>query len=137
MNLKMICGFHWITKMVILLTGLLLGLLLIAFVMEVFVMPHNYMVSNGLGAMILSLAWILIQVFLFVLIIIALYTAVMRIKIWIEKYLDTMLAKLDALSEQKSHEEDIAAAHAVMHEKAERIEKKLDSIKHILKDVAE
>jgi len=137
MNLKTIRGFHWVTKLVILLTVLFLGLLLVTIVLVAFVMPENYMVSNGLGALIMTLGWILIQVFLFALIVIALYTVVMRIKSWIEKYLDTMLAKLDALSEQKSHEEDIAAALAVMHEKADRIEKKLDSIEHILKDVAE
>jgi len=136
MNLKTIREFHWITKMVILLTGLLLGLLFVTIVMVAFVMPHNYMVSNGLGAMILSLAWILIQVFLLLLIVIALYTMVMRIKTWIEKYLDTMLAKLDALTEQKT-ERETGAVLAVMNEKVERIDKKLDNIEHILENVAE
>ena len=93
--------------------------------------------SQGLGGMAMSLAWILIQVFFVILIIIVIYMAVTRVKTWIEKYLDAMLGKLDTLTDQKADREHAGAGLAVMNEKVERIEKKLDNIERILEKVAE
>jgi len=133
---KTIRGFHWITKIVIALTILLLGLLLAAAI------AGYYWVSNqadtnalntyqGLGAMVMSLGWILTQAFLVVLVIIAIYMAVMAAKAWIEKYLDAMLAG------QKADREAAAAALTAMDEKLTRVERKLDRIEQILEKVAD
>lgn len=136
MDFKTIREFHWITKVVLALTGLFLGLLLIALVAAVF-RPNDYMLSNGLGMIFLSLGWILTQAFLVILVIILIYMAATRVKTWIEKYLDAMLGKLDTLTEQKTDQENAGASLAVMNEKVERMEKKLDNIERILEKVAE
>ena len=136
MDFKTIREFHWITKVVLALTGLFLGLLLIALVAAVF-RPNDYTLSNGLGMIFLSLGWVLTQAFLVILVIIVIYMAATRVKTWIEKYLDAMLGKLDTLTEQKADQENAGAALAVMNEKVERIEKKLDNIERILEKVAE
>ena len=141
-NLQTIRNFHWITKIVILLTGLLVGLLLIALVVSAYWMSNQadtnaLRMSSGLGAIIMSLAWILTQAFLLILIVIAVYMAAVRVKAWIEKYLDSMLAKLDVLAEQKSGREEAGLTLAVMNGKVERMEKKLDNIERILENVSE
>ncbi len=136
MDFKTIREFHWITKVVLALTGLFLGLLLIALVAAVF-RPNDYTLSNGLGIIFLSLGWVLTQAFLVILVIIVIYMAATRVKTWIEKYLDAMLGKLDTLTEQKADQENAGASLAVMNEKVERIEKKLDNIERILEKVAE
>jgi hypothetical protein len=99
--------------------------------------PNDYMLSNGLGMIFLSLGWVLTQAFLVILVIIVIYMAATRVKTWIEKYLDAMLGKLDMLTEQKADQENEGASLAVMNEKVERIEKKLDNIERILEKVAE
>ena len=139
--MKTIKEFHWITKMVIALTGLLLGLLLIALVLSLYWMSSNNMTafnaSQGIGMMVLALSGILPQVFLLVLVIIAVYTAVTRVKTWIEKYLDAMLARLDTLTNQKAEREADGASLVAMNEKFMRVEKKLDNIERILEKVSD
>ena len=120
MDFKTIKEFHCITKTVIILTAFPFVLILVAFV-----------------AGKLDLTYILMYVFLVVLVIIVIYTVVTRIKAWIEKYLDLMLAKLDTLAEQKADREDAGVALAVMNGKVERMEKKLDNIEQILENVTE
>jgi ABC-type Fe3+ transport system permease subunit len=142
MDFKTIREFHWITKMVIVLTALLLGLLIAAAVVGSYWMSNQndqnaFNANQGLLGMVMSLAWILIQVFFLILIIIVIYMAVMRVKAWIEKYLDAMLGKLDMLTEQKAEREEAGTVLAVMNGKVERIEKKLDNIERILEKVAE
>jgi flagellar basal body-associated protein FliL len=142
MDFKTIREFHWITKMVIVLTALMLGLLIAAGIAGSYWMSNQddqnaFNASQGLGAMVMSLAWILLQVFFLILIVIVIYMAVTRVKTWIEKYLDAMLAKLDTLTAQKADREHAGAELAVMNEKVERLEKKLDNIERILEKVAE
>ncbi len=136
MDFKTIREFHWITKVVIILTGLFLGLILIAMVAAV-IRPNDYSLSSGLIMIFMSLGSVLTQVFLVILVIVAVYMMVTRIKMWIEKYLDAMLAKLDTLSAQKTDSEHAGAELAVMNEKVERLERKLDNIEHILERVSE
>jgi hypothetical protein len=136
MDFKTIREFHWITKVVIILTGLFLGLILIAMVAAV-IRPNDYSLSSGLIMIFMSLGSVLTQVFLVILVIVAVYMMVTRIKMWIEKYLDAMLAKLDTLSLQKADREHAGAELAVMNEKVERLERKLDNIEHILERVSE
>jgi Flp pilus assembly pilin Flp len=136
MDFKTIREFHWITKVVIGLTGLFLALILIAMVAAV-LRPNDYSLSNGLGMIFMSLGSVLTQVFLVILVIVAIYMVATRIKMWIEKYLDAMLAKLDTLSAQKADREHTGAELAVMNEKVERLEKKLDNIEYILEKVSE
>ena len=66
-----------------------------------------------------------------VLVIIAIYMAIMAVKGWIEKYLDAMLA------EQKAEREAITATIAAMSEKFTRMEQKLDKIETILENVGD
>jgi len=136
MDFKTIREFHWLTKTVIALTGLFVGLLLIAIVVTV-LRPNDYQASNGLFMIFGSLGWVLTQAFLVILVIVLISMAVTWIKTWIEKYLDQMLAKLDTLTAQKAERESAGEALAVMNGKMERIEKKLDNIEHILEKVAE
>jgi cobalamin biosynthesis protein CobD/CbiB len=140
MYLKTIKEFHWLTKIVIALTGLLMGLLLIAMVMELIFMPNpanssSFTVSQGLNGMILPLAFILPQVFFVVLLIIAISMVISRIKFWIEGYLDAVLLKLDTLATQKTGFTDTELT--VISGKIDGIEKKLENIEHILEKVAE
>ncbi|MFA5237025.1 MAG: hypothetical protein WC362_04130 [Methanoregula sp.] len=133
---KTIREFHWITKIVIALTVLLLGFLLAAMAAAVYQTSHQnnqaaLNASQGFGMMVMSLSWILTQAFLVVLVIIAIYMAITRVKVWIEKYLDAMLA------EQKTEREATAAAMAAMNEKFTRMEQKLDRIETILEKVGE
>jgi hypothetical protein len=133
MDFKTVREFHWLTKSVIALTGLFVGLLLIAMVVTV-IRPNDYQASNGLFMIFLSLGGVLTQAFLVILLI---SMAVSWIKTWIEKYLDQMLAKLDTLDAQKAEREHSGEALVVMNGKMERIEKKLDNIERILEKVAE
>lgn len=140
--MKTISGFHWITKAVIALTGLLFGLLLVAMIVQVYAManpndPAAFNPGQGIGFMTLSLAGILPQVFLLILAIMVIYMAVTRVKIWIEKYLDAMLAKLDVLAEQKTERDNAGVQLAAMNGKVDGMEKKLEKIERILENVAE
>jgi uncharacterized protein involved in cysteine biosynthesis len=133
---KTIRGFHWITKIVIVLTILLLGLLIAVMIAGSYWMANQtdknaLQTYNGLGTMVFSLAWILTQVFLVVLVIIAIYMAIMAVKAWIEKYLDAMLA------EQMAEREATAATMAALNEKFTLLERKLDNIERILEKVGE
>jgi hypothetical protein len=136
MDFKTIREFHWLTKAVIALTGLFVGLLLIALVVAL-IRPNDFAASTGLGMLLLSLGSVLIQAFIVIFVIVLITMAVTWIKTWIEKYLDKMLAKLDTLAAQKAERENAGEALAVMKGKMERIEKKLDNIEHILEKVAE
>jgi len=130
---KTIRGFHWITKIVIALTILLVGLLLAAMAAAIsWTASHQnnqaaFDASQGFGMMAMSLSWVLTQVFLVVLVIIAIYMAIMAVKTWIEKYLNAILAEREA----------DRAALAVMNEKFSRVEQKLDRIETILENVGE
>jgi hypothetical protein len=136
MDFKTIREFHWLTKAVIVLTGLFVGLLLIAMVVAL-IRPNDFTASTGFGMLLLSLGSVLIQVFIVIFVIVLITIAVTWIRTWIEKYLDQMLAKLDTLAAQKSERENAGEALAVINGKMERIEKKLDNIEHILEKVAE
>jgi hypothetical protein len=136
MDFKTIREFHWLTKAVIALTGLFVGLLLIAMVVAL-IRPNDFTASTGFGMLLLSLGSVLIQVFIVIFVIVLITIAVTWIRTWIEKYLDQMLAKLDTLAAQKSERENAGEALAVINGKMERIEKKLDNIEHILEKVAE
>lgn len=130
---KTIRDFHWITKIVIALTILLVALFVAALI------TNSYggsglgtnVLGQGFGYVAVLLAWILVQAFLILLIIIAIYMAIMAVKAWIEKYLDAMLA------DQKTERETTVAAMAAMNEKFTRIEQKLDNIEEILKKVSD
>lgn len=140
--MKTIHGFHGVTKAVIGLTALLLGLILVTAVVQVYAMSNPgdktaFQAGQGLGFMALSLASVLWQAFLLLLIIIAIYMAVTRIKAWIEKYLDAVIAKLDILVGQKAGQDEAGAAVISMNEKFTRMEKKLDNIEKILEKVGE
>ncbi|MFA5332545.1 MAG: hypothetical protein WC342_09215 [Methanoregula sp.] len=140
--IKTIRGFHWVTKMVILLTVLLLGIILAAALAQLYWMSNRsdqnaFAVGQGLGYMTISLAWILTQTFLVILVIIAIYMAVMRIKTWIEKYLDAMLIKLDMLAEQKAEREASGATLATMNENVSRMDSRLEKIEKILEKVSD
>jgi len=142
MDFKTIREFHWITKMVIALTVLLIGLLAAAAITGIYWMSNqndrNLLNANqGLLGMVMSLAMILMQVFFLLLIVIAIYMAVTRVKVWIEKYLDAMLAKLDVLAEQKSERDNAGVQLAAMNGKVDGMEKKLEKIERILENVAE
>jgi uncharacterized membrane protein len=130
--MKTIRGFHWITKIVIVLMIILLGLLVAAAVAGSYWMSNQadtkaLQTYNGLGVLVLSLAWILTQAFLVLLVVLAIYLAVTRVKGWIEKYLDAMLAEREATAETM----------AAMNEKFTRMEQKLDNIERILEKVGE
>lgn len=136
MDFKMFREFHWLTKIVIGLTGLFFGLMLVAIVVTL-IWPNDYQASNGIGMLLLSLGWVLTQAFLVILVIVLISFAVTGIKTWIEKYLDQVLAKLDALATQKSEQEHAGETLAVLTEKTERIERKLDNIERILEKVSD
>jgi len=140
--IQTIRGFHWITKTVIALTLLLIAMILVAAIVQLYAMSNlndqaAFNAGQGLGFMTLSLAGILPQVFLLILVIMVVYMAVTRIRTWIEKYLDAMLAKLDTLAEQKADREDAGAQLAIMNGKVDGMEKKLEKIERILETVAE
>jgi hypothetical protein len=142
MNVKTIRDFHWITKMVIALTALLLGLLIAGGIASSYWMSNQqdqiaFNASQGLLSMVTTLASILMQVFLLILILMAIHMVVTRIKIWIETYLDAMLAKLDLLVTQKPESERVGATLAAMNEKVDGMEKKLEHIERILVNVGE
>lgn len=128
---KTIRGFHWITKIVIALTILLVALFLAALIVNIYGGQGVNVLGQGLGYVAVLLAWILVQAFLILLVVIAIYMGAMRIKEWIEKYLDAMLAG------QKADREAAAAALAAMDEKLTRVEQKLDRIEQILEKVGE
>ncbi|MFA4859234.1 hypothetical protein [Methanoregula sp.] len=140
--MKTIRGFHWITKTVMALTILLIAMIMVVAIVQMYAMSNQndqaaFNAGQGLGAMTLALAGILPQVFLLILIIMVVYMAVTRIRTWIEKYLDAMLAKLDTLAEQKAGREDAGAQLAIMNGKVDGMEKKLEKIERILENVAE
>lgn len=135
-------GFHWVTRMVIACTVLLLGLLTAAIVTGVYWMSHQedtnvFALNQGLGQMVLSLGAILLQVFLLIGIAVAIYMAAMAFKTWMEKYLDAVLAKLDTLTGEKSRQEDAHNAVFSMNERVARMERKLDNIERILEKVSD
>jgi len=133
---KTIREFHWITKIVIALTILLVALFLAAVIANTYGSSAQsgqggFILGQGLGYVAVLLAWILVQAFLILLIAIALYMAVMAVKGWIEKYLDAILA------EQRADREAVAAALAATNEKLAQVEQKLDRIETILEKVGE
>ena len=136
MDFKTFREFHWLTKAVIALTGLFVGLLLLAMGVSL-LRPNDYSTSNGFFMIIGSLGGVLVQVFLVILVIVLITMAVTWIKTWIEKYLDAVLAKLDTLAAQKTERENSGETLAAMNRKMELMETKLDNIEHILKNVAE
>jgi hypothetical protein len=130
---KTIRGFHWVTKIVIALTILLVALFLAAVITNTYggSGQGTNVLGQGLGYVAVLLAWILVQAFLILLIAIALYMAIMAVKAWIEKYLDAILA------EQKADREAAAAAMAATNEKLAQVEQKLDRIEQILRKVSD
>ena len=131
MNFKTVRDFHWVTKIVIVLTLFVLVIPIIAY--AAFLLGFSI---NGLGFFMLSFTSVLVQVFPIVLIIILIYMAATRIKEWIEKYMDAMLAKMDLLA-SRSNVEESNAKLAVMSSRIEDIEKKVDNISDILEKVAD
>lgn len=132
MNFKTVREFHWVTKIVILLTLFVLVIPFIAY--ATFLLGFSI---NGLGLFLLSLTSILMQVFLILLVVIVIYMAVTRVKQWMEKYMDAMLSKMDLLAGGRGTGEDTSARLAVMGSRIEEIEKKVDNISDILEKVAE
>jgi len=130
---KTIRGFHWITKIVIALTILLVVLFVAALITNSYggSGQGTNVLGQGFGYVAVLLAWILVQAFLILLIIIAIYMAIMAVKAWIEKYLDAMLAG------QKTDRKAAAAAVAATNEKLAQMEQKLDRIEEILRKVSE
>ncbi|MFA5254953.1 MAG: hypothetical protein WC367_09830 [Methanoregula sp.] len=133
---KTIRGFHWITKIVIALTILLVALFLAALIANSYGASGQgdqgmHVLGQGFGYVAVWLAWILVQAFLILLVIIAIYMGVVRIKAWIEKYLDAMLAG------QKTDREAAVAAMAATNEKLAQMEEKLDRIEQILRKVSD
>jgi hypothetical protein len=128
---KTIRGFHWITKIVIALTILLVALFIAAVITNTYggSGQGTNVLGQGFGYVAVLLAWILVQAFLILLIAIAIYMAIMAVKTWIEKYLDAILA------EQKADREAAAAAMAATNEKLAQVEQKLDRIKSIMEKV--
>jgi len=134
MDFKTVREFHWLTKLVILLTGLVFAIYLTAILTHLLGLTH---VSQGLGMMLFSMVAILMQLFPVILVIIVLCIIAARIKEWIEKYMDATLSKMDALMENKSTSEDTSAKLAVMSTRIEEIEKKIDNVSNILEKVAD
>ena len=130
---KTIRGFHWVTKIVIALTILLVVLFVAALITNSYggSGQGTNVLGQGFGYVAVLLAWILVQAFLILLIIIAIYMAIMAVKAWIEKYLDAMLAG------QKTDRKAAAAAVAATNEKLAQMEQKLDRIEEILRKVSE
>ena len=130
---KTIRGFHWVTKIVIALTILLVVLFVAALITNSYggSGQGTNVLGQGFGYVAVLLAWILVQAFLILLIIIAIYMAIMAVKAWIEKYLDAMLAG------QKTDREAAAAAVAATNEKLTQMEQKLERIEEILRKVSD
>ena len=130
---KTIRGFHWVTKIVIALTILLVVLFVAALITNSYggSGQGTNVLGQGFGYVAVLLAWILVQAFLILLIIIAIYMAIMAVKAWIEKYLDAMLAG------QKTDRKAAAAAVAATNEKLAQMEQKLDRIEEILRKVSD
>jgi len=135
MNLKTIREFHWITKAVIILTALILLLLLLTLAAAALGMATA---SSFSGMFLISftsmVVWLLFPVIMIIIIISIIVT---KIKAWIEKYLDAMIAKIDLLGEVKSSVERSDAKLAVMDGKIDEIGNKVDNIERILKNVSE
>jgi uncharacterized protein YacL len=125
MNINTIREFHWLTKIVLLTTGLLFGLILATAVRADF------------GNIALSLAWVLVQVFPLILAIIIISIIADRIRKWVEIREDLLLSKLDPLIDGKSNQADTSVKVTALHEKFDRLEKKLDHIEQILEKVGE
>lgn len=133
MDFKTVKEFHWLTKTVILLTiFVLLVIPIVAFVASIL----GYSV-NGLGLFMLSFSSFLMNLFLVVLVIIIISIIITSVKRWIEKYMDAMLAKLDALAGSRNSDEDSGARLAIMSNRIEEIEKKVDNISDILEKVSD
>jgi hypothetical protein len=142
MNFGKIQGFHWITKTVMLLTLVLLGMIAAAAFASFLwaANPDNrlaFNISQGLGSLTMAMAWLLVQAFMLIFIAMILFMSIVRVKEWIEKYLDAMLAKLDLLTQQKKEPEEMMAALATMGGKINDMEKKLGNIERILEKVAD
>ena len=84
MDFKTIREFHWLTKAVIALTGLYVGLLLIT-LLVVFILPDDSGASTGFGNLLLSLGSVLFPVFVVIFAIILIIMAATWIK---ENYQD-------------------------------------------------
>jgi hypothetical protein len=130
---KTIREFHWVTKIVIALTILLVALFIAAVITNTYggSGQGTNVLGQGFGYVAVLLAWILVQAFLILLIVIAVYMAIMAVKAWIEKYLDAMIA------EQRSERQATTAAVAAMNEKFSQMEKRLEHIEAILEKVGE
>lgn len=111
--------FHWLTWTVL---GLLVALLVILVIGTVF--------RLDIGIVVGSMSGILEYVFLLVFIWIVACIIGKGLKTWLEKY-------LDALVEQKSLDADAGAQLAVLNERIEQMEKKIDQIKDVLTKVSE
>lgn len=135
MNLKTISEFHWITKAVIILTAIILLLLLLTLAAAALGLVT---LSSFSGMFLMSftsmMVWLLFPVIVIIIIISIIVT---KIKAWIEKYLDAILAKIDLMGEVKSSVERSDAKLAVIGGKIEDIENKVDNIERILKNVSE
>ncbi|MDD4127707.1 MAG: hypothetical protein PHV39_08480 [Methanomicrobium sp.] len=134
MDFKTVREFHWLTKTVILLTAFVFVLMLTAIATALLGMSD---ISSGLGMILLSSLSILMQLFPIILIVIVLCIIGAHIKAWIEKYLDSMLAKMDALVERKDINDKSDVRLTAMNDKIEEIERKVDNIADILKNVSE
>ena len=133
MDFKTVREFHWLTKIVILLTGFVFVLLAIATVAGVLGMSQ---VSSGMAIYLISCISILMYLFPVILVVIVIWIIASKVKVWIEKYMDAMLAKMDLLASRNNVEESNAKL-AVMGSRMEEIEKKVDNISDILEKVAE
>ncbi|WP_153015944.1 hypothetical protein [Methanofollis ethanolicus] len=111
--------FHWMTWTVI---GLLIALLVM--------LTIGIAYRIDLGIVVGSMAGILWYVFLLAFIWTVACIIGRGLKTWLEKY-------LDALVEQKSREEDAGAQLAVLNEKIEKMEEKIDRIEDVLTKVGE
>ena len=134
MDFKTVREFHWITKTVILLTVFVFVLMLTAIATALLGMSA---ISSGLGMILLSSLSILMQLFPIILIVIVLCIIGAHIKAWIEKYLDSMLAKMDALVERKDINDKSDVRLTAMNDKIEEIERKVDNIADILEKVSD
>jgi len=133
MDFKTVKEFHWLTKIVILLT-----------VFVVILVPIVALIASmlgfsidGLGNIMFSFTYLLINLFLVILVIIIIYMIITKVKLWIEKYMDAMLSKMELLAENRNTGEDTSARLAVMGSKIEEIEKKVDGISDILEKVSD
>lgn len=127
MDFKTIQEFHWLTKIVILLTAFVFALILVAYIATVTGLSN---ISQGLFPPVVYLSWILMGGFLIILIIIIIHMVIIRIKRWIEKYMDTLV-------EGKNINDRSDAKLALICNKIDDIEKKVDNIEQILENVSE